>query len=213
MSEVSDNPLRVFVPPTHRLYRDFLDADTHADLVAWTMENEAEFEPTRVADGKYDPSVRSSLGVSDFGPTVALLRQRVLDLVPTLIKDLRVSSFEPSDVEVQLVSSNDGSFFRPHIDTFIADRRKATDRLVSAVYYFYTEPKAFTGGALRLYPFGAKEGEGNFVDIEPEQNMLIAFPSWAMHEVLPVICPSRRFADSRFNVNCWVLRSSTKTVT
>jgi Rps23 Pro-64 3,4-dihydroxylase Tpa1-like proline 4-hydroxylase len=42
-----------------------------------------------------------------------------------------------------------------------------------------------------------------FADIEPGQNRLVAFPSWAPHEVMPISCPSRRFIDSRFAVNCW----------
>src|SRR5215211_2368130 len=121
----------------------------------------------------------------------AVLRQRLLDFAPTLIADLRVTSFEPSEVELELVANNDGAFFKQHTDTLIGDQRKATDRLLSAVYYFHAEPKAFSGGALRLYSFGTEENQGNFVDVQPEQNMLLVFPSWALHEVLPVSCPSR----------------------
>ena len=153
---------------------------------------------------------RTSLRVSDFGPIKAMLRQRLLDFVPTLIADLRVTPFEPSKVELELVANNDGAFFKRHIDTFMGDARKASDRVLSAVYYFHAEPKAFSGGALRLYSFGTKEDEGNFADVQPEQNTLLAFPSWVLHEVLPVSCPSRRFSDSRFNVNCWVHRHSKK---
>ena len=53
----------------------------------------------------------------------AMLRQRLLDFVPTLIGDLRVTPFEPSKVELELVANNDGAFFKRHIDTF--DRRRA----------------------------------------------------------------------------------------
>ena len=208
MSEAGDVALQPLMPP-YRVYRGFLDSGTHAGLLAWAIENEAKFEPTKLGqgtDGKHDPSTRISLRVSDFGPMEAMLRQRLLDLVPTLIRDLRVTPFEPSKVELELVANNDGAFFKRHIDTFIGDARKASDRVLSAVYYFHAEPKAFSGGALRLYPFGAKEDEGNFADVQPEQNTLLAFPSWAWHEVLPVSCPSRRFSDSRFAVNCWVHR-------
>jgi len=119
-----------------------------------------------------------------------------------------VTSFEPSTIELELVASNDGAFFKRHIDTFIRGARTSSDRLLSGVYYFHAEPKAFSGGALRLYPFGREQGESNFAEVQPEQNTLVAFPSWAWHEVLPVSCPSRRFSDSRFNVNCWVHRTS-----
>ena len=121
-----------------------------------------------------------------------------------------MTPFEPYKVELELVTNNEGAFFKPHIDTFMANARKASDRVLSVVYYFYAEPKAFSGGALRLYAFGTQEDDGKFADVEPEQNTLVAFPSWALHEVLPVSCPSRRFSDSRFNVNCWVHRHSNR---
>jgi len=44
------------------------------------------------------------------------------------------------------------------------------------------------------------------VNIEPGRNGPLMFPSWAPHEVMPVNCPSGRFADSRFAINCWVYR-------
>jgi Rps23 Pro-64 3,4-dihydroxylase Tpa1-like proline 4-hydroxylase len=113
-------------------------------------------------------------------------------------------------VELNLVANNDGAFFKRHIDTFMGNARTASDRVLSAVYYFYAEPKAFSGGTLRLHSFGTTEHEGAFVDVQPEQNMLLAFPSSALHEVLPISCPSKRFSDSRFNVNCWVHRHSKK---
>jgi SM-20-related protein len=215
MSEAEYSPPRTRMPPYAR-YRDFLDSVTRASLLAWTMENEAKFKASSVLrtfvrdDNKHDPTLRTSLRASDFGPMKAVFRQRLLNFVPTLIGDLRVTPFEPSEVELELVANNDGAFFKRHVDTFMGDARKASDRVLSAVYYFYAEPKAFSGGVLRLYEFGTKENEGNFADIQPEQNTLLAFPSWASHEVLPVTCPSRRFSDSRFNVNCWVHRLSSR---
>jgi Rps23 Pro-64 3,4-dihydroxylase Tpa1-like proline 4-hydroxylase len=200
--------------PRYSVYRDFLDPVTHASLLAWAIDNEVKFETSSVLrsfaqdDDRHDPSLRKSLRVKDFGPMKPVIGRRLFDFVPTLIADLRVTPFKPSAVELELVANNDGAFFKRHINTFMGDARKASDRMLSAVYYLYAEPKAFAGGALRLYSFGAKEHEGNFVDVQPEQNMLLAFPSWAWHEVLPVSCPSGRFSDSRFNMNCWVHRVS-----
>jgi SM-20-related protein len=208
MSEAEDVALQPLMPP-YRVYRNFLEAGTRAGLLAWAIENKAKFEPTKLgqgADARHDPTKRISLRTRDFGPMKALIRQRMLDLIPALIRDLRVTRFEPSKVTLELVAHNDGAFFKRHIDTVIGDAHRASDRVLSAVYYFYAEPKAFSGGALRLYPFGAREDDGNFAEVQPEQNTLLAFPSWTSHEVLPVTCPSKRFADSRFAVNCWVHR-------
>jgi Rps23 Pro-64 3,4-dihydroxylase Tpa1-like proline 4-hydroxylase len=199
--------------PPRSIYRDFLDPAMHARLLAWAIENEAQFETSLVggeADAKHDPSRRISLCASDFGPMMAVFRQRVLDFVPRLIADLRVTPFEPCGVELDLVANNDGAFFKRHIDTFLRDARNASDRVLSVVYYFHAEPKAFSGGTLRLYSLGTTENGSAFADVEPEQNVLLVFPSWVPHEVLPVSCPSRRFSDSRFNVNCWVHRRSKK---
>jgi Rps23 Pro-64 3,4-dihydroxylase Tpa1-like proline 4-hydroxylase len=52
----------------------------------------------------------------------------------------------------------------------MADARKSSDRLLSAVYYFHAEPKAFSGRELRLHSFA---GDGSFVDVPPEQNSLV----------------------------------------
>ena len=201
--------------PPFSVYRGFLNSTAHARLLAWAIENEAKFEVSLVSrrrdDTRHDRSMRTSLRVSDFGPMEAWFRQRLLDLVPTLIRDLQVTPFEPSKVEAEMVANNDGAFFKRHIDTFTGDGRPASDRMLSAVYYFHAEPKAFAGGVLRLYSLDTKAHEGNFIDVQPEQNMLVAFPSWWVHEVLPVSCPSRRFSDSRFNVNCWVDRHSNRT--
>jgi SM-20-related protein len=214
MSELEHSAPRTRMMPPYGVYRDFLDSVAHASLLAWALENEPKFETSSVLRGfnedkeREDPSVRKSLRVGEFGQMMAVFRQRLLDFVPTLIADLRVTSFEPSNVELELVANNDGAFFKRHIDTFMGEARQASDRVLSTVYYFHAEPKAFSGGALRLYSFGTKEHEGNFADVQPEQNMLLVFPSWALHEVLPVNCPSRRFSGSRFNVNCWVHRHS-----
>jgi SM-20-related protein len=211
MSELEQSAPRTRMMPPYSVYRGFLDSVAHASLLAWALKNETKFETSLMLRGfkqdkaREDPSVRKSLRVGEFGPMMAVFRQRLLDFLPTLIADLRVTSFKPSKVELELVANNEGAFFKRHIDTFMGEARQASDRVLSAVYYFHAEPKAFSGGALRLYSL---EDGGNFADVQPEQNMLLVFPSWALHEVLPVNCPSRRFSDSRFNVNCWLHRHS-----
>ena len=210
MSEARYIEPRAQMPP-FSVYRGFLNSTAHARLLAWAIENEAKFEVSLVSGGRHDPSIRTSLCVSDFGPLMAVFRQRLLDLAPTLIRDLQVTPFEPSRVELEMVANNEGAFFKRHIDTFTGNRRQASDRMLSAVYYFHAEPKAFAGGVLRLYSLDTKAHEGTFIDVQPEQNMLLAFPSWWAHEVLPVSCPSGRFSNSRFNVNCWVHRHSNRT--
>ena len=118
-----------------------------------------------------------------------------------MFEHLGYKLFDPARIELEMVAHGDGAFFLRHADTVI--RREMTSyRAISAVYYFHRLPKSFSGGVLRLHSIGSKEG--SFVDIEPTNDRLIFFPSWFPHEVTPVICPSGRFEDSRFSINCWI---------
>src|SRR5262249_35573838 len=158
-------------------------SDARAELLTWALESESRFKPTLVGDrstgGKRDPTQRVSLAVREFGPMKALLRERMLELAPAVIRDLGLKPFAPSDIQLELVASNDGAFFTSHVDTFYGNGRAGGDRLVSAVYYFHKEPKAFSGGALRIHP---TLDHDTLEDVQPEQNTLVAFPSWAYHE-------------------------------
>jgi SM-20-related protein len=193
--------------PPYRCIRDFLTADEHNDLLEFSIANEARFKPTVILEGGVDvinPQQRVSVGLRDLGPGKDLLRARMTALCPKLIAELRVRPFVPAKVELELVAHGEGAFFKRHIDTVTgAGAMSKSTRIISAVYYFYSEPKAFGGGALRLYRFGRLESADDFIDIQPEQNALVAFPSWVAHEVLPITCSSGRFADARFALNFW----------
>ena len=194
--------------PPYLVLPDFLDEAAVAGLLDHTISRQAQFTPTGVGAKRgatsINPSVRVSMGLADLGPFRPMLKERILGLLPTLVERLRVKAPEQPRLETQLVAHGDGAFYRQHIDTQTASyQERDRIRVLSGVYYFHTEPKAFTGGALRLYAIGGREGE-NFIDLEPARNCLLVFLSWAPHEVLPVTCPSKAFADSRFAINCWI---------
>lgn len=197
------------VMPPHRLIRDFLPAPMATTLLDWAMENQADFKPTTMGYGgraQQEPTLRRSIGVRNFGPMEPVLRQRALEMAPALFDELRVSPSRVGSVELEFIAHNDGAFLKRHIDTFTGAAWAAASgsRVLSAVYYLHHLPKAFTGGCLRLFAFGASGEEDGYLDIEPEHNALLVFPSWASHEVLPICCPSKKFADSRFAVNIWL---------
>lgn len=198
-------PTRVFTP--HLVRQDFLSAGEHCGLLDWSLANEGRFEPATLANGMVAPEIRRSLSLRDLGPMQPVLEQRIAALVPAVIGELRVTPFETSQIELELVAHNDGAHFVLHSDLYIGKRSQRGDRMLSGVYYFHRAPKAFSGGCLRLHAIGAKQGDAG-IDVPPEQNSLVVFPSWGPHEVLPIACPSRAFADSRFAVNCWVYRAN-----
>jgi Rps23 Pro-64 3,4-dihydroxylase Tpa1-like proline 4-hydroxylase len=191
--------------PPYQVIRNFLDAETVAALLDFAVSNEAQYIPSTVYETGHMPSVRISSVLPDFGRFEELLRTKVRSQIPALTIALRIPPFAESRIEIELVAHNDGAFYKPHIDTFTGPKTDLTAvRVISGVYYFHREPKAYSGGELRLYDFQRDESEPPFVDFVPEPNMFLAFPSWARHEVRKVSCPTHRFADSRFAVNCWV---------
>lgn len=202
------NGLQAPRPVDFLVYRDFLDRPILEELLGWAVANEARFDQPRVGvKNKVDDSIRVSMTIRDFGPARLAIDRRVREKIPDIFRDLRVTPFEPSKLETELVASNDGAFYSEHIDTFVGDDRANSDRVVSAIYYFHSEPKAFSGGALRIYPLPfQRKSPDEFVEIEPEQNTLVVFPSFLLHEVRPVSCPTRLFAHSRFSVNVWIHR-------
>jgi len=205
LNDQAKAPARGLMPP-YLVLRDFLGEEMVAGLLDYVVCRQLDFTAREVGivSKTVDPSIRISTGLDDLGKFRQVLKAKILGLLPTLIAQLRVSSIDEPRLETELVAHGDGAFFRRHIDTQTAHYREV-DRIrhLSGVYYFNAEPKAFTGGALRLHAIAGKEGE-NFVDIEPARDSLVVFLSWAPHEVLPVSCPSKRFIDSRFAINCWV---------
>ena len=191
----------------------FLGEQNRRRLFDYVLANESRFEPTKVGakeNGRVDEKVRISSVLFDLGDMQSLLEEKVLEAVPYLVGELGMPLFQPSEVESEIVVHGDGAFYTRHIDTFTGTSRtpEGQDRMLTLVYYFYGEPKSFTGGELTLYPLPgmAQTGLGKGMDIVPEQDTAVAFSSWLPHEVRKTICPSGRFRDSRFSINFWVLR-------
>ncbi|MDB5675721.1 MAG: hypothetical protein JWM65_2703 [Sphingomonas bacterium] len=202
------NVSRGLMPPW-LVRRDLLSPDECRDLLGWALDNEARFQPAALDKGLVDPAIRRSLSLRDLGPFSVLFEEYVRAMVPDLIDQLRVTPFVAGEVELELVAHNDGAHFALHGDLYTGQSSARGNRLLSAVYYFHRAPKGFSGGCLRLHRIGAMPGDMG-VDIAPDQNSLVVFPSWAPHEVLTVRCPSGGFGDSRFAVNCWVYRANAR---
>jgi SM-20-related protein len=156
---------------------------------------------TRFTDGTINPKVRVSMGIRDLGPFEPVLKSKVLGLVPDLVAKLRVTPLHEPKVELQLVAHHDGAFYKRHIDTKTASDRDRI-RVLSAVYYFHAEPKAFAGGALRLYAIGGKPARTSSTSI-PRTTACCFFHRGRRTK-------SRRRAAHRgalpIRANCWVHR-------
>lgn len=196
--------------PASAIIDNFLDLDLRRSLLDWTLANQAAFQPASVfrGDGEaVDPSARANLKLADLGPAREAIGERLLEALPQLAGMVGTDAPMHARLELELTAYGDGAFYHPHADISVSGASTASEsRLLSAVYYFHRQPKAFAGGELRLFRWGADEESPrptDIRDIEPADNRLVGFLTWARHEVRPVRCPSGRFEDYRFAINCW----------
>ena len=195
----------------YAIYDDFLDEDLAGRLLQFALDHEAQFEATKVGqDGEHRVATEyrnSRRYEGKFEQTMRDLRDIYKARFPEFCAAVGLKPYEVAEYEMEMAASGDGDFFIRHVDTFSGKgRNRGRDRMLTTVYYFHRQPKGFSEGNLALYGFVGTEPAAL---IEPRHNRLLVFPAIAPHEVLPVVCPSQQFADSRFTVNCWFNRGVT----
>jgi SM-20-related protein len=200
--------------PPHGVVRNWLGAEAVERLLSYAKSNEHLFKESGIGyatSGRIDITRRTSKRLNDLDNFTNEMKANVQNLLPKIFETLGNKPFMPT-FELELVAHGDGAFFARHFDTTVTHQeRLASDRIISAVYYFHAQPKAFSGGVLRLHSLAASGDQGTYVDIPPNYDSLVFFPSMFPHEVLPVKVPSGKFLDSRFAINCWIRRTSRNT--
>ena len=184
---------------------EFLTPHELDELVAYALQHEAEFRSSEVISPSGDPGVidfshRRSRVLMELGKHQEVILERIRCVLPRVLDQLALEEFPITNVEAQITASNDGDFFGAHSDDaqeMIASRR------VTFVYFFHREPRPFEGGELRLYD-SANDHRSGYQTIVPQQNQIVFVPCSVSHEITPVECPSRAFADSRFTLNGWL---------
>jgi Rps23 Pro-64 3,4-dihydroxylase Tpa1-like proline 4-hydroxylase len=189
---------------------EFLAPQELNELVDFTLQHEAEFRSSEVISPSGEPGVvdynhRRSRVLMDLGGQEEVILERIRGVLPRVLDQLGVEEFPVRHVETQITASNDGDFFGEHCDDaqeMIASRR------ITFVYFFHREPRQFKGGKLRLHDcrwHGEQQVKtGSYQSIVPRQNQIVFFPCSLLHEITPVDCASRAFADSRFTLNGWL---------
>jgi Rps23 Pro-64 3,4-dihydroxylase Tpa1-like proline 4-hydroxylase len=182
---------------------DFLSEEENSRVLDYAIQRQMDYEVSRVdTDAKDYRHSRVLMRVEDLGFD---FDGRIHEIVPDALNYFGMPVPTELKMETQLSTHNDGGYFRIHNDN--GTPRTAT-RVLTYVYYFHRKPAAFHGGQLRLYDSRIDSSRRTlaetFVEVKPENNMLLLFPSRLMHEVLPTYCPSRQFADGRFTLNGWV---------
>jgi SM-20-related protein len=191
---------------------EFLAPQELEELTRFTLEHEPQFTASEVVAptserGVIDYEHRRSRVLTELERYQELLIRRIKMVLPQVAHKLGMEEFVIAGVEAQITASNDGDFFRFHSDN-ASDRVAA--RHLTFVYFFHREPRQFEGGELRIHDARLEQdryiSEGSYQTIVPGQNQIVFFPCELLHEITPVKCPSRLFADSRFTLNGWLRR-------
>jgi hypothetical protein len=189
--------------PPFVVVRDFFGPSMIDRLLDYAGAQWQSGRPAGVGFGserRVDFAVRNSWKLGTLGDLRQTFESRILGIRALLWERLGVPPFEPSHLETELVAHGDGAFYLPHVDT-----RFATDqvqvRAITVVYYFHRTPKMFSGGDLRIF---AVRTPNKYVEVAPDRDLLIAFPSFVPHEVMRVTSASQDPKDSRFAINCWL---------
>lgn len=195
----------------HILLDEFLVAEEWQNLLSFTWERRSDFRATRVVGAagtdQVDPSYRRSRVLFELDHFREIFARRIFTYLPHVLASLDYPAFPVSDFEIQLTATNNGEFFRRHNDNGV---HSLSTRLITFVYFFYIEPRPFTGGELCIFDTDLEDGQyrapGPYTVVTPQQNQVCFFVSEYLHEVLPVQCVSNGFMNSRFTVNGWLHR-------
>ena len=174
----------------HFIVDNFLPDEVHKGLLAHTL-NVDDFAPGKVitnGEAAYNfDSRKGKLSNDRLGPFLPAFIKALRSVFPDICAATGVAEFALVDLGGKVFVGRGDRDQMQH------------DRLITAVYYFHQLPRKFEGGELCIHPFDRSAP----AVIEPRNNRLVAFPSFILHEVLPVAVPSGAFADSRFSVSCW----------
>ncbi|MEG4148360.1 2OG-Fe(II) oxygenase [Microcoleus sp. Pol12B5] len=186
---------------------NFLTPAEKNKLIKYVLVKESEFVSTSTSTNAED--YRRSMVLHSFPEFSELMVNRIKAILPDVLKNLNIPSFPLGEIEAQLTMHNDNNFYKLHNDSGSPD---TASRFFTYVYYFYREPKAFSGGELQIYDSKIENNfyvaDETFRTVEPRNNSIVFFLSRYMHEVLRVSCPSKAFADSRFTINGWVRKAN-----
>jgi SM-20-related protein len=196
----------------HLIFREVLGSSMVEALLTHVERHRREFRPANIRNpltgkGLVNLRQRNCLLFRDLGPCRQAFEAFVREAAAEILCGLQLGETNVEPREFEICAYGEGSHFGAHVDTQkMADRV----RVVSCIYYFASTPRAFRGGELRLhgFPLPSATKEPVFVDVAPETDTLVVFPSWLRHEVLPVHVPSGKWSDCRFSINCWMLRAN-----
>jgi Rps23 Pro-64 3,4-dihydroxylase Tpa1-like proline 4-hydroxylase len=196
------------LPANYVKIENFLSPEEYQTALELAFANQERFFSSQVLNNAEEHRKSSVFVMKNIPDFYEMMRHKVLEVRPQVLEQLNIDPFLVSWLEMQLTAHNHGDFYKIHNDA--APGETSWNRVLTYVYYFYQEPLSFYGGNLRIYETFIQEDavgiKDKFETIEPQNNTIVFFDSRAKHEVMPVICPSQKFEDSRFTINGWIHR-------
>jgi SM-20-related protein len=189
----------------------FLTEVEFVGLLNFAVTSEAKFRAIRVlAPAARHESRPFEMGQSkvlaELGHFHGLLSDRVKSAIPQVIQALGLSQPGFSRIEVRITASNDGDWLRSRP----AARTDKHPDEIAFVCFFYSEPKGFSGGNMRVYDAVLENGRyvpaKTFKTIAPRGNFIVFFPTVFMHEIERVHCQSQSFKESLFTISGTIYR-------
>jgi Rps23 Pro-64 3,4-dihydroxylase Tpa1-like proline 4-hydroxylase len=180
-------------------YHEFLAIQENQSLLEFACNNQQYFGTAGVTDvSENDNHWRNAkvLYSYQFPELKEIFKLKLLSNYSRVCQELGMTAEATIDVDVQMTVHHDGDFFKAHYDSGTED---TNDRVLTFVYYFHKEPKAFSGGELIIH-------EPSTVTIEPVNNMIVFFDPMQRHEVSIVNCKDNNFVDGRFTLNGWIIK-------
>jgi hypothetical protein len=187
--------------------------DGRPKLLEFVLANEQAFQrstivPPHADEPVVDDRARRSQTLDNLAEWQQVFDEKIREVIAPVLTRLNHQGFPLGRIEMQATASGDGDYFRLH-----RDGDNASTREISFVYFFFNEPRHFSGGELRIFDNErTREGELAPTDLSqtlsPRQDLIVFFPSRNEHEILPVRVPTQAFAESRFTINGWIHRAT-----
>ncbi|ASK87105.1 Fe(II)-dependent oxygenase superfamily protein [Sphingorhabdus sp. SMR4y] len=158
-------------------------------------------QPSKVGKGKHDDTLRRSFDLAMPDWLKKKMRQEIVGHLPDLACALNIAGEKFDRIDLSLRSYGDGHFFGIH-----TDKSSKIQRLLSLTYFFFIEPKSFTGGDLLIFDTDVGQSEHrafseSFTRLQARQNSLVVFPSASYHAVSTVNAETGSTAHYRYAVN------------
>jgi Rps23 Pro-64 3,4-dihydroxylase Tpa1-like proline 4-hydroxylase len=133
-----------------------------------------------------------------------LFHGKLQPLLDDLLVLFSIPAMSHKEIEVKMTAHSQGGFFGIHQDGF--KDNGGSERYVSWIYYFHSQPKRYAGGDLILFDSNRlrenhRFDDGKYTRYITVDNQLVCFPSCFFHGVTPVELLQPDFECNRFAIS------------